>query len=137
MSFFVNISNIGQVFQASGGYFYNSSFKSDSSASIIFNAAGADAYLQHQNTNMSWKIVILLIILVLHSVINIFAQHEISGIVTEKNGDPVPGANIFIEGTFDGCSSDSLGSFSFTTNADSIQTLIDHVLKVLEAQNVF
>jgi hypothetical protein len=73
---------------------------------------------------MSWKIVILIIILIIQSMIRVFAQHEISGTVSEKNGVPVPGANIFIEGTFDGCSSDSLGKFLFITDADSIRNLI-------------
>jgi len=52
------------------------------------------------------------------------AQVRIGGTVTERNGTPVPGANIFIEGTFDGCSSDSLGRFAFTTGADSLRTLV-------------
>lgn len=54
----------------------------------------------------------------------IYAQQKISGHVMEKNGESVPGANIFIEGTFDGCSSDSAGYFSFKTSADSIHTLV-------------
>jgi len=73
---------------------------------------------------MSWKIVILLLTLIFTSPIQVFAQCVVSGKISERNGTSVPGANIFIEGTFDGSSSDSSGYFSFTTSADSIHTLI-------------
>ncbi|MFT7073088.1 MAG: outer membrane cobalamin receptor, partial [Patiriisocius sp.] len=45
----------------------------------------------------------------------IMAQTTISGVVTEKNGTPILGANIYIEGSYDGTSSNMDGTFSFET----------------------
>lgn len=52
------------------------------------------------------------------------AQSRVSGTVTEKNGTPVFGANIYLEGTYDGASSDEKGNFEFTTDETGIQTLV-------------
>jgi hypothetical protein len=51
-------------------------------------------------------------------------QTEIFGIVTQKNGQPIVGANIYLEGTYDGASSDDTGTFRFTTYETGIQTLV-------------
>jgi hypothetical protein len=37
---------------------------------------------------------------------------------------PVPGANIYFEGTFDGCTSDASGNYNLTTSLMEEQTLI-------------
>ena len=50
------------------------------------------------------------------------AQTRVSGIVTDDR-EPLAGANIFIIGTIDGCLTDSLGRFSFTTTKEGEQTL--------------
>lgn len=42
------------------------------------------------------------------------AQQTISGTVTDGH-EPLAGANVFLRGTMDGCLTDSLGRFSFTT----------------------
>ncbi len=47
--------------------------------------------------------------------INLFSQTTISGLVKDDKGEPLPGANIYIEGTYDGVSSDADGKFSFKT----------------------
>ncbi|MCR5077535.1 MAG: TonB-dependent receptor [Prevotella sp.] len=52
------------------------------------------------------------------------AQHTVSGHVTDKHHTPLAGANIFIEGTLDGCLTDSLGQFTFTTAQKGTLTLI-------------
>ena len=52
------------------------------------------------------------------------AQTEISGTVTQKNGTPIIGANIYLDGTYDGASSDESGKFSFTTSETGVQTLV-------------
>ncbi len=49
--------------------------------------------------------------------INGFSQVIISGKVTDKKGEPLPFANIQIEGTYDGASADENGNFSFETDA--------------------
>lgn len=52
------------------------------------------------------------------------AQSIVSGIVTEKNGTPILGANVYLEGTYDGTSTDLDGNFSFETTETGVQTLI-------------
>ncbi len=42
------------------------------------------------------------------------AQIKISGSIT-GSGDPLIGANVYLEGTYDGASTDGEGQFSFTT----------------------
>lgn len=54
----------------------------------------------------------------------IFSQNIISGKVVDEKGKHVAGANIFIEGTYDGASSDETGDFSFTTTTTGNQTLV-------------
>mgnify|MGYP003493668808 CR=1 FL=1 len=52
-----------------------------------------------------------------------FSQTTISGKVVDEKGLPIEGANIFIEGTYDGTASDATGNFSFTTTATGTQVL--------------
>ncbi|EDM44684.1 probable outer membrane receptor protein [unidentified eubacterium SCB49] len=52
------------------------------------------------------------------------AQTTIFGTVTEKNGSPILGANVYLEGTYDGATTTTDGSYSFTTNEKGQQTLI-------------
>ncbi|MFV8369281.1 TonB-dependent receptor [Flavobacterium sp. LB2R40] len=54
----------------------------------------------------------------------IFSQNTVSGKVVDEKGMPVSGANVFIEGTYDGASSTEAGNFSFTTTTTGNQTLI-------------
>ncbi|WP_347838911.1 TonB-dependent receptor [uncultured Draconibacterium sp.] len=56
--------------------------------------------------------------------VNSFSQATISGQVLTKNGEPIPGVNIFVENTYDGASSDAEGNFSFTTTETGEQKLI-------------
>jgi outer membrane cobalamin receptor len=52
-----------------------------------------------------------------------FAQTVISGKVTEKSGDPIIGANVFIEGSYDGTSTDIDGLFELETTTEGEQVL--------------
>ncbi len=54
----------------------------------------------------------------------VFSQNTISGKVIDNKGKPVAGANIYIDGTYDGTSSSDLGEFSFTTTSTGNQTLV-------------
>ncbi|OCK42912.1 TonB-dependent receptor [Tenacibaculum soleae] len=54
----------------------------------------------------------------------LMAQTPITGIVTDKKGTPIEGANVYLDGTYDGTSSDEKGNFSFTTSAKGTKTLI-------------
>lgn len=52
-----------------------------------------------------------------------FSQATISGKVVDEKGLPLEGANVFIEGTYDGTASQANGDFSFTTTATGTQVL--------------
>ncbi|RMA64715.1 TonB-dependent receptor [Ulvibacter antarcticus] len=52
-----------------------------------------------------------------------FSQQTISGTVTQVNGLPISGANVYLDGTYDGDSTNELGSFSFETTETGVQTL--------------
>lgn len=53
-----------------------------------------------------------------------YAQQMVSGTVTDGR-HPIVGANVFVKGTTDGCLTDSLGHFSFSTlKADSTQLMV-------------
>ncbi len=74
---------------------------------------------------MRSSISFLFYILILSfSTINSIGQTTISGVVLEKNGTPILGANVYLEGTYDGSSTDIDGKFSFETLETGEQTLI-------------
>ncbi|GAB3176522.1 TonB-dependent receptor [Telluribacter humicola] len=51
------------------------------------------------------------------------AQTLLSGKVTDRKGHALPGANVFLKGTYDGTSTDTLGRFSFETFEKDTATL--------------
>ena len=55
---------------------------------------------------------------------SVFAQNKINGKVKDVNGMPIMGANVYIEGTYDGSTTNELGEFSFGTDITGTQTLI-------------
>lgn len=54
----------------------------------------------------------------------LLAQSIISGTVMDNNGVPIFGANVYLEGTYDGASSAENGTFSFETSETGTQTLM-------------
>ena len=62
------------------------------------------------------------IVLWLMTVCNVTAQTTVSGLVSDGK-ESLAGANVFIIGTIDGCLTDSLGRFSFTTSQTGEVTL--------------
>ncbi|MEO0570624.1 MAG: TonB-dependent receptor [Bacteroidota bacterium] len=52
------------------------------------------------------------------------AQTTISGTVTDKSGNAISGANVFLEGTYDGASTSEDGTFFFETSETGTQTLV-------------
>ena len=66
------------------------------------------------------------ILLIIGQLLVIFAQSQvkISGVIKLKDGKPVSGANLFLQGTYDGCTSDSLGQFQFKTEETGKQMLV-------------
>lgn len=53
-----------------------------------------------------------------------FSQTTISGKVVDGKNVPVANANVYIEGTYDGGTSNNQGDFNFTTTATGNQTLV-------------
>lgn len=53
----------------------------------------------------------------------LLAQKNLFGTVTDKSGRPIFGANVYLEGTYDGASTDESGKFSFETSESGTQTL--------------
>ncbi|WP_299334028.1 TonB-dependent receptor [uncultured Psychroserpens sp.] len=52
------------------------------------------------------------------------AQTTINGKVVDSKDQPIPGANVYLDGTYDGDTTDENGEFSFTTSETGSQTLI-------------
>jgi len=52
------------------------------------------------------------------------AQQTIVGTVTDTKNQPIVGANVYLEGTYDGATTDETGVFSFTTDETGTQKLI-------------
>ena len=55
---------------------------------------------------------------------SILAQNIISGTVTDTKGIPIVGANVYLEGTYDGSTTNDAGEFNFKTDEVGNQTLI-------------
>ena len=55
---------------------------------------------------------------------SIFAQTKISGIVRDEKGEAIPGANVFIQDSYDGISSDFEGKFSFIAEEKGKKLLV-------------
>ena len=51
------------------------------------------------------------------------AQNTISGKITDSKNQPIIGANVYLDGTYDGATSDDSGNFSFTTEETGSQIL--------------
>ncbi|NNK39987.1 MAG: TonB-dependent receptor, partial [Winogradskyella sp.] len=52
------------------------------------------------------------------------AQNEISGTLTDFKGEPIIGANVYLEGTYDGATTDEQGAFSFITEETGTHILV-------------
>ncbi|MGY0408602.1 MAG: carboxypeptidase-like regulatory domain-containing protein, partial [Polaribacter sp.] len=54
----------------------------------------------------------------------LFSQTIISGKLTTKKGAIIEGANVYLDGTYDGTSTNEKGEFSFKTEEKGTQTLV-------------
>lgn len=63
-------------------------------------------------------------LLILFCTTIIFSQNTLSGKIVDEKGNSIAGANIFIEGTYDGTSSNDNGDFIFVTNQKGNHTLV-------------
>jgi hypothetical protein len=64
------------------------------------------------------------LIILIATLFNANAQITVSGKVLDKKGEPLPGANIFIKGSFDGATSNAEGKYSFKTDEQGDQVII-------------
>lgn len=53
-----------------------------------------------------------------------FSQSTISGKIVDEKSHPIPNANVYVDGTYDGATSNNLGEFSFITTSEGNQTLV-------------
>ncbi|MDG1226902.1 MAG: TonB-dependent receptor [Polaribacter sp.] len=65
----------------------------------------------------------ILCILLIASQFSLTAQTTISGKVTDSNQQPIEGANVYLDGTYDGTSTNERGEFSFFTPEKGTQTI--------------
>lgn len=56
--------------------------------------------------------------------LSLSAQYTVSGKVTDMKGEPIFGANVYLDGTYDGGSTDEKGEFAFPSSEKGTQTLI-------------
>ena len=66
----------------------------------------------------------ILFLLFIISQISSFAQTTISGKVIDAKNKPVTGANVYLDGTYDGDTTNNKGEFSFKTEEKGTQTLV-------------
>lgn len=67
--------------------------------------------------------------------ISLFSQTTISGKIVDEKNNPIPNANVYIEGTYDGATSGNTGEFSFATTAEGNQILVISALS-FETKNL-
>lgn len=66
----------------------------------------------------------LISFVLLFTVLNSFGQIIISGKVTDLRGVTIEGANVYLEGSYDGGTTDASGRFSFETEEIGLKTLV-------------
>ncbi|MCH2488762.1 MAG: TonB-dependent receptor [Flavobacteriales bacterium] len=77
----------------------------------------------NQNVRLTSRCFVLIIMLLIFAS-ETLAQTTISGTITEKNGTPISGANVYLEGTYDGATTTTSGDFTFETFETGVQTLV-------------
>lgn len=68
------------------------------------------------------KLIYILFLLV-GTIATSYAQFTLTGQVTDQKGKALPGANVFLRGTYDGANTDGNGNFQFTTSKKDTATL--------------
>lgn len=67
---------------------------------------------------------ILIAILIFFTITFSYAQTTISGKVVDRKNQPIIGANVYLDGTYDGATTNEGGQFLFRTDEQGTQTLI-------------
>ncbi len=78
-----------------------------------------------QRTVMKNQILLFITILIAGAV---SSQTTVSGTVTDAKNNPISGANVYLEGTYDGASTTENGTFNFETTETGTQTLVISML---------
>jgi outer membrane cobalamin receptor len=60
------------------------------------------------------------------------AQEVVNGLVTDRKGEPIMGANVYLDGTYDGTTTNEKGEFQFNTSATGTQTLVVSYISYLD-----
>lgn len=66
----------------------------------------------------------LLLIAIFFFTLVSFSQTTISGKIVDEKNKPISNANVYIDGTYDGATSNALGEFSFISTAEGKQVLV-------------
>ncbi|QIX60527.1 TonB-dependent receptor [Hymenobacter sp. BT18] len=66
---------------------------------------------------------LVLVLLLLAPLLGLAQTTTLRGTVRDDHGQPLPGVNVFLRGSFDGASTDSVGAFRFETTQTGAQTL--------------
>ncbi|WP_436516988.1 TonB-dependent receptor [Ekhidna sp. To15] len=76
----------------------------------------------------------LIVLLLSIGTFTALGQFTISGVVTEKSGEPLLGVNVYLKGTYDGATTDIDGKFSFSTSETDSLVLIASFIGFHEAE---
>ncbi|WP_422105146.1 TonB-dependent receptor [Winogradskyella sp.] len=80
------------------------------------------------------KALIKIIIFIVSTVV--YGQTTISGKVLDNKNQPIEGANVYLEGTYDGATTNAEGDFLFTTEEEGTQALVISFLS-FETKTIF
>jgi hypothetical protein len=83
---------------------------------------------------MNRPTVLLIIFLGVLFPLTFFGQTSVQGVVTDAAGQPIIGANVYLENTYDGASTLADGTFGFSTEEQGHQVLIGTYLGYAEAR---
>ena len=86
-------------------------------------SAWRSLHLTFGKRNNFWIKHLIYLLIFLYSLSG-FSQLPITGTVTDGSENPISGANVYLEGTYDGASTDENGNFSFETTETGTQNLI-------------
>ncbi len=103
-----------------GIQYNNSSSKNHISVFLFMKMTKNCEHLQYKQRSMKILTTLLLLCFAIH----ITAQTTISGTVTTKKNIPIINANVYLENTYDGATTNAEGKFSFTTSETGSVTLV-------------
>lgn len=69
----------------------------------------------------------VLFLLLSGACLSLQAQTRIYGQVSDADGVPLTGANVYVRGSFDGASTDTSGRYTFTTSRDTIELVASYL----------